>query len=157
MIEKREFYIDGSWVAPQAGTDFEVIDPSSEDSFATISLGGDTDTDAAVAAAKRAFADWSTTDPAVRIALVEKILEIYERRSDEMAETISREMGAPIDMAKAQQAPAGMGHIKNFLRAMKDFQFERRLGDHAPNDRIIYEPIGVCALITPWNLSLIHI
>ena len=151
MIEKREFYIDGSWVAPQAGTDLEVIDPSTEDPFAVISLGGEADTNAAVAAAKRAFPDWSATAPAERIALVEKILEIYERRADEMAETISREMGAPIDMAKAQQAPAGLGHIKNFLRAVKSFEFERPLGDHAPNDRIIYEPVGVCGMITPWN------
>ena len=151
MIEKREFYIDGSWVAPQAGTDLEVVDPSTEDPFAVISLGGEADTNAAVAAAKRAFPDWSTTAPAERVALVEKILEIYERRSDEMAETISREMGAPIDMAKAQQAPAGAGHIKNFLRAVKSFEFERPLGDHAPNDRIIYEPVGVCGMITPWN------
>ena len=154
MIEKREFYIDGSWTAPKAGTDLEVIDPSTEDPFAVISLGGQADTDAAVAAARRAFDDWSTTPAAERVALVEKILEIYERRSDEMAETISREMGAPIDMAKAQQAPAGIGNTKNFLRAMKEFQFERTLGDRAPNDRIFYEPIGVCGLITPWNWPL---
>ena len=151
MIEKREFYIDGGWTAPKAGTDLEVIDPSTEEPFAVISLGGAADTDAAVAAARRAFDDWSTTPVAERVALVEKILEIYERRSDEMAEVISREMGAPIDMAKAQQSPAGMGNTKNFLRAMKEFEFERMLRDDAPNDRIIYEPIGVCGLITPWN------
>ncbi|MEX2408575.1 MAG: aldehyde dehydrogenase family protein [Rhodovibrionaceae bacterium] len=151
MIDKRDFYIDGKWVAPQAGIDFEVIDPSNEEAFATISLGGQADTDAAVSAARRAFPEWAATPPAERIALVEKILEIYEARSDEMAETISREMGAPIDMAKTQQAPAGSGHIKNFLKAVKNFEFERKLGDHAPNDRILYEPAGVCALITPWN------
>ena len=151
MLEKREFYIDGKWVAPAEGADLEVIDPSTEEAFAVISLGGASDTDTAVAAAKRAFPDWAATPPAERLALVEKIYEIYQARMDDMAATISREMGAPIDMAKAQQAPAGLGHIKNFIRAAKSFQFERPLGDHAPNDRILYDPVGVCALITPWN------
>jgi aldehyde dehydrogenase (NAD+) len=86
-----------------------------------------------------------------RVALVEKILDVYMRRADEMAEAISLEMGAPIDMAKSQQSAAGIGHIKNFLRAVKNFEFERKLGDHAPNDRLLYEPVGVCGLITPWN------
>ncbi|MEM6423362.1 MAG: aldehyde dehydrogenase family protein, partial [Pseudomonadota bacterium] len=74
-----------------------------------------------------------------------------EARIDEMAEAISLEMGAPIDLAKTQQAPAGAWHIRNFLRAAEDFAFERPLGGHAPNDRILYEPVGVCGLITPWN------
>ena len=151
MLDKRAFYIDGRWVAPAAGTDLEVIDPSVEEAFAVISLGGQVDTDTAVTAARRAFPSWAATPPAERIALVERILDIYTARSDEMAETISREMGAPIDMAKAQQVPAGIGHIKNFVRAAKGFAFERPLGEHAPNDRILYDPAGVCALITPWN------
>ena len=86
-----------------------------------------------------------------RIILVEKILEEYSSRADEMAEAISSEMGAPIDLSKKQQVPTGMQHIKNFIRVCKEFEFERKLGDHAPNNRIIYEPIGVCGLITPWN------
>ncbi|MDJ0983432.1 MAG: aldehyde dehydrogenase family protein [Kiloniellales bacterium] len=151
MLEKREFYIDGGWVSPTAGTDFEVIDPSTEEPFAVISLGGQADTDAAVAAARRAFPGWAATPPAERLQAVERIFEIYKARADDMAETISREMGAPIEMAKAQQVPAGLGHIKNFLRAAKGFAFERPLGEHAPNDRILYDPAGVCALITPWN------
>lgn len=151
MIEKREFYIDGKWVAPAKAADLEVIDPSTEEACAVISLGGQADTDKAVAAAKAAFPVWSKTPKAERIALVEKILEIYMARSDEMAAAISLEMGAPIDMAKAQQASAGAWHIKNFLRAAKGFEFERMLGSHAPNDRILYEPVGVCGLITPWN------
>ena len=151
MLEKREFYINGEWTAPQAGTDLEVINPSNEEPCATISLGGEADTNAAVAAAKAAFPGWAATPKAERIAIVEKILEIYERRGEEMARTISMEMGAPISMAMQQQAPAGFGHTKNFLRAFKTFELERPLGDHAPNDRIIYEPVGVCGLITPWN------
>ena len=151
MLEKREFYIDGGWVAPKAGSDFEVIDPSNEEAFAVISLGGQADTDAAVAAARRAFPDWAATPPAERLQAVERIFEIYQARAEQMAETISREMGAPIDLAKTAQVPAGLGHIKNFIRAAKGFAFERPLGEHAPNDRILYDPAGVCALITPWN------
>ena len=151
MIEKREFYIDGRWTRPAAANDLEVIDPSSEEPCAVISLGGTADTDAAVAAAKRAFPSGAATPPEERIALVERLLGIYQARADEMAATISREMGAPIDMAKAQQAPAGLGHIKSFIRVAKDFAFERPLGDHAPGTRILYDPAGVCGLITPWN------
>ena len=151
MLEKREFYIDGQWVSPARANDFEVIDPSSEEPCAVISLGDQADTDAAVAAAVRAFASWAFTPKAERIALAEKILEIYERRADEMAEAISLEMGAPIDMSKQQQSTTGSWHIKNFIEAAKGFAFERKLGEHAPDDRILYEPIGVCGLITPWN------
>ena len=151
MLEKREFYIDGQWVSPAKANDFEVIDPSNEEPCAIISLGDQADTDAAVAAAVRAFESWPFAPKAERIALAERILEIYERRADEMAEAISLEMGAPIDMAKQQQAPAGAGHIKNFIEAAKGFAFERKLGEHAPDDRIVYEPVGVCGLITPWN------
>ena len=151
MINKTDFYIDGKWVAPQQGTALEVIDPSTEDAFATISLGGEADTNAAVAAAKRAFPAWSKTPPAERLALVKKIREIYKSRMDDMAAAISQEMGAPIDMAKQQQAPAGLGHITNFIKAAENFEFVRPLGDHAPNDRIVMDPAGVIAMITPWN------
>ena len=151
MLEKREFYIDGHWVPPARAADLEVMNPSNEEPCAVISLGGQADTDAAVRAANVAFRDWTFTPPDERIAVVERLFEIYTARSDEMASAISLEMGAPIDMAKAEQAAAGAGHIKSFLRVAKGFEFERMLGDDAPNDRIIYEPVGVCGLITPWN------
>ena len=151
MIEKRQFYIDGAWTDPKEGRDHNVIDPSTEEPCAVISLGGQADVDAAVAAAKTAFPGWMATPADERIALVEKFLEIYIARGDEMAQAISSEMGAPIDMAKTQQVGAGMGHTKNFIRAAKEFQFNRPLSDKSPDTRIIYEPIGVCALITPWN------
>ena len=151
MLDKREFYINGRWVSPAKANDFEVINPSNEEPCAVISLGDQADTDAAVAAAKDAFASWAIAPKEERLALAERILEVYKARADEMAEAISLEMGAPIDMAKAQQAAAGIGHIKNFIRAATDIEFERKLGEHAPNDRILYEPVGVCGLITPWN------
>ncbi|MCX7643857.1 MAG: aldehyde dehydrogenase family protein [Rhodobacteraceae bacterium] len=152
MIERREFYIDGAWVTPAAPRDLEVIDPSTEEPCAVISLGGQADTDAAVAAARRAFDGWAfDTPPAERRALVEKLFAIYQRRSEEMARAISLEMGAPIDMAREQQAPCFDWHAANFLKAFETFAFERPLGPHAPTDRIIYEPVGVVGMITPWN------
>ena len=151
MIEKRQFYINGRWTDPSRSSDLHVINPATEESCAVISLGSNEDTDAAVAAANSAFPGWAATPVEQRIAAVERIREIYEARADEMADAISLEMGAPIDMAKAQQVPAGLSHIKNFLRAGRQFEFLRPLGPHAPNDRIILEPVGVCGLITPWN------
>ena len=151
MIEKRQFYINGSWVDPKDGRDHQVINPSTEEACATISLGGQADTDAAVAAAKAALPAWMATPVQDRIALVEKLLDLYNTRAADMAEAISMEMGAPIDMAAGQQTPAGSWHLKNFIRAAKGFEFDRPLNDRAPNDRIIYEAVGVAALITPWN------
>ncbi|WP_170444088.1 aldehyde dehydrogenase family protein [Ruegeria arenilitoris] len=151
MIEKRDFYINGQWVAPSQANDFHVIDPSTEEPCTVISLGGQADTDAAVAAAKTALPGWMATPVEERIALVEKLIEIYPTRAEDLAQAMSMEMGAPIDMSRTQQVGAGIWHLKNFIRAAKNFQFERPLGDHAPNDRIIYEAVGVAALITPWN------
>ncbi|MGV6803540.1 MAG: aldehyde dehydrogenase family protein, partial [Ruegeria sp.] len=151
MIEKRDFYINGQWVAPAAQNDFQVINPSTEEPCAVISLGSEADTNAAVAAAKAALPGWMATPVADRIALVEKLIEVYQTRTEDLAQAMSMEMGAPIDMARSQQVGAGTWHLNNFIRAAKAFQFERPLGDHAPNDRIVYEAVGVAALITPWN------
>ena len=151
MIEKRQFYINGEWVDPVTANDHEVIDPSTEEACAVISLGSSADVDKAVAAAKAAFPAWMKTAPAERIALAEKVLEVYGARKDDMAKAISMEMGAPIDLSSSAQWGAGYAHTKNFIRAAKSFEFIRPLGDHAPNDRIVYEGFGVCALITPWN------
>ena len=151
MLDKRNFYINGAWVAPQAGTDFDVINPSTEEPYAVISLGGQADTDAAVFAAKEAFTSWAQSSKSERIELMESILEVYMRRSDEMGETISQEMGAPIDMSRTSQSGTGSYHIQGFIESLKSFEFERDLRPDTPNDKIIYEPIGVCGLITPWN------
>ncbi|MFW8635942.1 aldehyde dehydrogenase family protein [Cribrihabitans pelagius] len=151
MIEKRDFYINGQWTAPAEARDHQVINPSTEEPCAVISLGGEADTNAAVAAAKAALPGWMATPPAERIALVEKLIGIYESRSEDLAQAMSMEMGAPIDMARTSQAGAGSWHLQNFIKAAKEFQFEAPLGDHAPNDRIIHEAVGVAALITPWN------
>ena len=151
MIEKREFYINGKWVAPAKARDCAVIDPSTEDACAVISLGDQADTDAAVAAAKAAFPAWAATDPQVRLGYVKGILEQYEKRADEMAQAISIEMGAPIDMSRDDQAECLPWHLKNFIAAFEHMEWVRPLRPDTPNDMIALEPIGVVGLITPWN------
>ena len=151
MIEKRDFYINGQWVAPAVANDFEVIDPSTEDPCAVISLGSAADSDAAVAAAKAALPGWMATPVAERIALVEKLIGLYSGHAEDLAQSMSAEMGAPIDMARSQQVGAGAYHLSNFVKAAKAFEFDRPLREDTPNDRLIYEAVGVAALITPWN------
>ncbi len=151
MIEKRDFYINGAWVAAQQGRDHNVINPSTEDPCAIISLGGQADTDAAVAAAKAAFPAWMMTPAEERIAYLEKIFDAYKEMAEDMAQAISMEMGAPIEMSRTQQVGAGLWHLKGFITEGKKFSFTSMLGDHAPNDRILHEPIGVVGMITPWN------
>ena len=151
MENARNFYINGKWTAPMGGHDFDVVDPSTEESVATIVLGGQADTDAAVAAAKSAFPTWRLSSKAERLELMGSILDVYMRRSDEIGEVISTEMGAPIDMSKVQQSGTGSFHLKAFIESLKSFDFESALRAGEDETRIIKEPIGVCALITPWN------
>ncbi|MEM7295822.1 MAG: aldehyde dehydrogenase family protein, partial [Pseudomonadota bacterium] len=147
MIEKRQFYINGAWVNPAAARDLEVIDPSTEEPCAMISVGDQADTDAAVAAARAAFPAWAATPLSERRTLMERILEVYLRRNGEMGEAISLEMGAPIDMAKNSQAPSGSWHLEGFLEALDQIPWEERVGGELRR----HEPIGVVGMITPWN------
>ncbi|MBS1302342.1 aldehyde dehydrogenase family protein [Loktanella sp. SALINAS62] len=151
MLDKREFYIDGRWMGPAEPRDLEVIDPATEEPCAVISLGGQRDTDAAVFAATAAFPAWAALSPEKRAAYCAAILEQYRKRKDEMAEAIRAEMGAPIKLARESQAPSLAWHLSNFLDAVDQIDWIKPLGDHAPNDRIAMEPIGVVGLITPWN------
>ena len=148
MLEKREFYINGQWVAPAKQNDFAVIDPSTEEQCAVISLGGQADTGAAVSAARAAFDGWSQTSKADRQALLKRLLEVYNDRAEEMAQAMSMEMGAPMALSRAQQVGAGSWHLEGFLKAFENFSFER---DFTSSEKTLLEPIGVCALITPWN------
>ena len=152
LLDKRKFYINGAWVDPAAPNDLEVLDPTTEEAVAVISLGGQADTDAAVAAAKAAQPAWAATPPAERLRLVEKLLEIYNRRAADMAAAITTEMGAPADMSLEQQVGAGSYHIQVFIDAFRDFQFVRPLDDHKTKGAMVsWEPVGVVGLITPWN------
>ncbi len=151
MIERKQFYIDGAWVDPIEGRDHAVIDPSTEEACATISLGGQADTDAAVAAARAALPGWMATPVADRIAMLEKLFAVYQTRIEDLAQAMSLEMGAPIDMARSQQSGAGTGHLSDFIAAAKAYEWERAADDSTEGARIIHEAVGVCALITPWN------
>jgi len=151
MLNKRSFYINGSWVEPEISNDFNVVDPSTEENCAVISLGSQADTNKAVKAARDAFESWMFTPKKDRLKLIENILEEYELRAEDMAKAISLEMGAPIEMARQQQVGTGLNHIKGFINVFKEFQFEQDLRKDTPHDKILYEPVGVCGLITPWN------
>ena len=150
MLEKKNFYINGNWVKPAKTNDFNVINPSNEEPFAIISLGSKEDTDAAVMAAKNAFETWKDTSVEERISLLEKLLRIYKKRFDEMANAISMEMGAPMDWSTNVQTASGQSHIEDFILRLKNFNFEKQF-DPKSNNHIRYEPIGICGLITPWN------
>ena len=150
MLDKRNFYINGKWTAPLKSNDFEVINPSNEEPFATISLGYKEDTDGAVKAAKNAFIKWKETSKEERISLLEKLLTIYKKRSNEMSEAITMEMGSPIDYSSSTHTTSGQSHLEDFILRLKKFNFEEHF-DSKSNNHIRYEPIGVCGLITPWN------
>jgi aldehyde dehydrogenase (NAD+) len=148
MLDKRKFYINGEWVDPLHSNDLEVLNPATEKPIAVISMGTAADVDRAVAAAKKAFESYSRTSVEERLALLEKLLAVYRRRYDEMARTITLELGAPITMSTQQQADVGVGHLQGFIDALKSIHMREDL----PNgDLLVREPIGVCGLITPWN------
>jgi aldehyde dehydrogenase (NAD+) len=145
--DNRQFYIDGAWVDPASPKVFEVINPATETVAGVISMGGAQDVDRAVAAARRAFDAYSRTTPQERLALMERILTAYKAHYDEIAQAISTEMGAPITLAKGSQTRIGVGHISAMIEVLKSFKFEETRG----KVRLVQEPVGVCALITPWN------
>ena len=148
MLDKRKFYINGEWVDPLQANDLEVLNPATEKPIAVISMGTAADVDRAVAAAKTAFESYSQTSVEERLTLLENLLAIYKRRYDEMARTITLELGAPITMSTQQQADVGVGHLQGFIDGLRNLDLREDL----PNgDLLVREPIGVCGLITPWN------
>ncbi len=151
MIEKKNFYINGSWVAPKNQKDIQVINPATEKSCAVISLGGKEDINDAVLAAKEAFKTWGFSSKQERVELLQDFYVLYKKRWSDITDAIIQEMGAPKDFASKLQTGTGASHTKSFIRYLKEFEFEKPLGEHAKNQRLIYEPKGVCALITPWN------
>ncbi|HZZ09713.1 MAG TPA: aldehyde dehydrogenase family protein [Paraburkholderia sp.] len=153
MQHARQFYIDGQWVDPLEAATLDVIDPSTAQAFAQISLGSAADVDRAVAAAKRAFAPYSETTIAQRTDLLQSILDVYRKRYDDMAHAISREMGAPLQYANDAQAWTGVAHLETMIRTLDTFEFEA-----VKNGILIRkEAVGVCGLITPWNWPALQI
>ena len=147
MKECVQFYINGEWVDPVNPQHLDVINPATEESIGKIAMGNSEDVDKAVAAAKNAFESFSQTSKEERLALMAKILEVYQTRYDEIAETISSEMGAPLWLSKAAQAATGAGHFATFMGVLKNYNFEEDKG----TTRLRKEPVGVCGFITPWN------
>ncbi len=147
MKDCRKFYIDGQWVDPARPDDFLVVNPATEEHIATISLGSAADVDRAVAAANRAFESFSETAPAERLALLRRIADVYKSHLEEMARTISLEMGATYSLSRAAQAPAGVAHLLETIKVLENFSFEELNGTTLMRK----EPVGVCGLITPWN------
>ena len=147
MNDYQKFYIDGKWVNPADGRDFLVINPASEEPIARISLGTPADVDRAVTAAKKAFEGFSETSPKQRLALLGRVIDVYRAKSEEMAEAISSEMGAPKSLSRKAQVPAGLAHLSEAAKVLEHFKFEEMKGSTLMRK----EPIGVCGLITPWN------
>ncbi|GGO88861.1 aldehyde dehydrogenase [Marinobacterium nitratireducens] len=148
MRDYRKFYIDGQWVDPVKAADFDVINPATEEVAGVISLGASEDVELAVAAARRAFDSWSQTTREERIAVLEKIIAVYQTRMGEMALAITEEMGAPLEsVSKPLQSAAPLMHFMTTLEVLKNYEFETQQG----TTTIVHEAAGVCALITPWN------
>ena len=147
MRELDRFYIGGQWVRPLSDRVIDVIDPRTEQANGRVALASAGDVDRAVQAARAAFDGFAATPVAERIALLERIAAVYERRIGEVAEAIAAEMGAPASLAQSAQAPIGLLHFRTALQVLRDYAFEERRGELS----IEREPVGVCALITPWN------
>src|SRR5258708_2729685 len=147
MSHAQQFYIGGEWVKPLSPNTIDVIDPSTEEPIGKIALGGPEDVDRAVAAAKAAFPSFSRPSRQDRVALLRRVLDVYKSRYDEIARTLSKEMGAPRKLATDAQAATGTGHLAKMIEVLGEFEFESLRG----RTLIAKEPIGVAGLITPWN------
>jgi aldehyde dehydrogenase (NAD+) len=150
MVDRLKFYIDGAWTNPANGKILPVVNPATEEPMYEVALGGAADVDKAVAAARLAFESYSMSSREDRIALLERVIKVYQRRMKEIGAAISDEMGAPLIFAERFQAGAGLGHLTNTLEVLKTYPFEERLG----SAMIVREPVGVVGMITPWNWPL---
>jgi aldehyde dehydrogenase (NAD+) len=147
MREYTKFYIDGAWVDPASPKPLDVINPATEEVAGVISLGSEADVDKAVRAARKAFDSFSQTSREERIDILERIIAEYQKRFEDMAKAITEEMGAPAWLAQRAQAAMGIAHVQTAAAVLKGYKFEEDRG----TTRIVKEPIGVCAFITPWN------
>ena len=149
MLKTDHFYINGKWVKPQQShRRFDVINPATEQVVTQLAMGDEADANSAIAAAKSAFTHYSQSSVEERLALLERLLEVYDRRYHEMAQMMTLEMGAPVDYSRAVQAESGRGHIEQAIKVLKTYRFESSLEEGCS---VVKEPIGVCSMITPWN------
>ncbi|MGF7233813.1 MAG: aldehyde dehydrogenase family protein [Frankia sp.] len=147
MREYLKFYIGGEWTDPAESRTIEVVNPATEEVCGKVALGSAADVDQAVAAARAAFPSWSTTSTSDRLEVLQNILDVYQKRSGDLAAALTEEMGAPAALAGGFQVGLGAGHLGTAIEALKNFTFEEQRGATL----VVKEPIGVCALITPWN------
>ncbi|RVV97078.1 aldehyde dehydrogenase family protein [Mesobaculum littorinae] len=147
MTDTDKFYIDGAWVAPHGTETHALINPADESVIGQIPMANGQDVDAAVAAARGAFDEWQLTAREERLGLLRKLLDLYNARYDDIAELMTKEMGTTLGFSKAAQAWVGRAHLEAAIDALERMQFEEIRG----NTLISLEPVGVCALITPWN------
>ena len=147
MREMLQFYINGEWVDPHSPAPLAVINPATEEVCGHISMGGESDVEAAVSAACAAAPDFAGSTREQRLDLLQAITEKLDERNHEIAEAIMEEMGAPWPFAERVQAPCGVQHFKTAGKALRDFEFERA----ERSTLIVREAIGPAALITPWN------
>ena len=142
-----KFYINGAWVEPLSAARIGVENPATEEIVCQMAMGNDADADRAIMAARAAFDGWTVVPVAQRIALLKRILEIYNARADDFAAAMTTELGAPKAWARDVQFWAGQVHIEATIKAAEEMAWEYS----RTTTRIVYEGIGVCALITPWN------
>ncbi|MCD9029722.1 aldehyde dehydrogenase family protein [Luteimonas sp. BDR2-5] len=147
MRDCLKFYIDGRWVEPSGTGSFELLDPATELPSGRVALGDAVDVDRAVAAARTAFDSYSRTSREARIALLQRIAEVFEARKPDMIAAVIRELGCPAWLAEQAQVPLPATHIAVAIDVLKDYRFDTERG----STLIRRQPIGVCALITPWN------
>ena len=150
MVQRLKFYIQGAWTEPEQLRTRAVINPATEQPLYDVALGGAADVHKAVSAARQAFESYSQTSREDRVALLERIVEVYKGRAAELGQAVSDEMGAPLAFAQKFQVGAGLNHILATLDVLKSYAFEETLG----TARVVREPIGVVGMITPWNWPL---
>jgi aldehyde dehydrogenase (NAD+) len=149
-LHAREFYIDGAWVTPLSSATLDVVDPSTEAVIAQVAMGSEQDAIRAIEAAKKAFPSWSQSSPEARIEVLQRILDVYQRRADDIATTLSAEMGAPLEMALNNQTGSGAAHLETMIETLSDYRFSHLQG----TTHVVREAIGVVGMITPWNWPL---
>lgn len=150
MKERREHYIDGRWVPSRSSHLIDVINAATEEVMARVPAGTPQDVDRAVRAARDAFEGWAATPVEERAVLLQALSDGLAARTDEIARTITAEVGMPLKLSQRIQAALPPQVMASYARLVRDFRFEERLG----NSLVVHEPVGVVGAITPWNFPL---
>ncbi|GAA0456309.1 aldehyde dehydrogenase family protein [Streptomyces sp. NPDC046215] len=150
MIAHDGMFIDGSW-RPAAGTGtIEVLNPADEQVIGSVPGGTAEDVDAAVRAARAALPGWKATEPARRSVCLEALRDALAARQDEIAATVTAELGSPVGFARRVHAALPVTVTDSYARLAASHPFEERIG----NSTVLHEAIGVVGAITPWNYPL---